>query len=332
MNSFLDQFDFSSIRHIDLVTTFKPRDPEQLTKPFQIKDFFNYFKIRYPDVKVAVHVDNDLHGKLYISKFSDKKMLLTSANFTQSGMSENHEWGIVVEDSNVIETTLEEVFESIDYPEITINQINRACQFAEGNKKENPKWAQKIPITCDILGAVYSVENQDNKDPKYFLKPWGTVEDPVSIESQRDFSELHQNLHFSVKKPKGVRKGDFIITTAIGVGGEGALLSYFRVTGGIQLVTDEQTKQNPRLERWPWFMEGRNHSPSFGKNWWKYVLRRQDLLEEFKEKYPNIPITYAGGFTLGTINRGNDKVRITKEFGDFLISKMNEYDRIMPND
>ena len=76
------------------------------------------------------------------------------------------------------------------------------------------------------------------------------------------------------------------------------------------------------MERWPWYMEGRNQSPDFSRQWWVYNLQRKDALNEFLEKYPSVPVTAAGGFNLGTLNMGNDKVRITKEFGDFLISKI----------
>jgi hypothetical protein len=80
-------------------------------------------------------------------------------------------------------------------------------------------------------------------------------------------------------------------------------------------------------------MEGRNQSVSFGKRWWVYDLKRNNLLKEFLANFPNTPVTFAGGFSLGTINMGNDKVRITKEFGDFLISKIeeNSYDQKYKN-
>ena len=116
-----------------------------------------------------------------------------------------------------------------------------------------------------------------------------------------------------------MRKGDILITTAVGAG---SLLSYFKVTGGLQHVTEEEIRREEWKERWPWYMEGRNQSPKFGSQWWIHNIRRQDALNEFKEKYPGIAVTYAGGFSLGTLNMGNDKVRITKEFGDFLISKI----------
>ena len=61
--------------------------------------------------------------------------------------------------------------------------------------------------------------------------------------------------------------------------GAGSLLSYFRVTGGIQEVTRRQLEDNPDLKRWPWFVEGRNNSVNFGKARWLHNIRRQHALE-----------------------------------------------------
>jgi hypothetical protein len=69
-------------------------------------------------------------------------------------------------------------------------------------------------------------------------------------------------------------------------------------------------------------MEGRNLSSQFGGQWWIYNIQRKDALDEFIKLYPGVPVTFAGGFSLGALNYGSDKVKITKEFGDFLISKI----------
>ncbi|EJR3664397.1 hypothetical protein NX627_003675 [Vibrio cholerae] len=64
MKLFLDNFDFSLVKTIELITTFKPRDIEQISKPYQLKDFFEYFNDKYPNVTSKIHVCNSLHGKL----------------------------------------------------------------------------------------------------------------------------------------------------------------------------------------------------------------------------------------------------------------------------
>ncbi|MBF4432196.1 hypothetical protein EA848_21960, partial [Vibrio anguillarum] len=74
--------------------------------------------------------------------------------------------------------------------------------------------------------------------------------------------------------------------------------------------------------RWPWYMEGQNRSCDFGGSWWEHDIKRNTALEEFRQLYPETPVTKSGNFSLGTLNFGNDKVQITKEFGDFLISKI----------
>lgn len=320
MGEFLNAFDFSSIKKIELITTFKASNPEQVTKPYQLKEFFQHFKDKYKDIDVRVHIDNQLHGKMYFSLGSlPKEMILTSGNFTMNGLCKNHEWGILTSDASLVDQALDELFDGIEYPEVSYLQIERACQFAGVYLNSNPEWSKQPEIFSNIIESVYSDTDTQNTNPQYFLKPIGHSENPVTINSQRDFSKLHQDLHFSKKKPKGVKKGDVIITTAVGAG---SLLSFFRVTGGLQHVSEEDIKNNDWAERWPWFLEGRNNSPKFGSEWWKHNIRRQDLLSNFRQLYPNTAVTYAGGFTLGTINMGNDKVKITKEFGDYLISQI----------
>lgn len=316
----LNEFSFSSIKSIELITTFKPNDPEQLTKPKILKDFFEYFMETYPNIKIKLNVDNKLHGKIYASIDGDNRtLILGSANFTRNGLQNNHEWGLLINNNIVIDAIVDDLDDSVEYEDVTYHQIKKACLFAEINERNHPEWAKTPDIFGNILDSVYSVMDSLNTDPQYFLKPIGHKESPVLLEDQKDFSDIHQHLHFSKKKPKGVRKGDIVITTAVGAG---SLLSYFKTTDVPKHVTEQEIRAEKWKERWPWYVEGQNQSPAFGGQWWVYNIRRQDALNEFKEKYPGVAVTHAGGFNLDTLNWGNDKVRITKEFGDFLISKI----------
>ncbi|WP_460410507.1 MULTISPECIES: phospholipase D-like domain-containing protein [unclassified Pseudomonas] len=323
MSEFLKNFNFSNLNTIELITTLRPYSEEQLTKPYQIITFYNFFSQNHPKIKLNIHISNKLHGKIYLSK-SQKTMILTSANFTNNGLVSNHEWGFLTKDETIINKTATELFHHIEYKELTLHQLLKACMFSEQYKKLNPEWVTLPDISCDILKSIYSDTSANNTTTQYFLKPIGHSERPVTLNDQQDFSGLHQNLHFSKKKPKGLRKGDIIITTAVGAG---SILSYFRITGGLQYVADAQVKIEPWVQRWPWYLEGRNHSPKFGGSWWIHDLKRQDLLDEFRQIHPNTAITNAGGFSLGTINMGSDKVKITKEFGEFLIEKINSIEK-----
>lgn len=320
ITSLLREFSFQKIRKFELVTTFKPKDPEQLTKPFILKDLFEHFSENCPHTKLQVHVDNALHGKIYIATSDNsRKMIISSANFTRNGLSNNHEWGLVTNNNEIIDNVITDLFDSIEYQDITYTQIKRACLFADQYNRDHPDWEKKPDIYSDILDSVYSVEDESNTNPQYFLKPVGVSESPILLEDEREFTDLHENLHFSKKKPKGVKKGDVLITVAVTAG---SLLSYYKVTGGMQEVTQEEIARDQWKERWPWYMEGRNLSPQFGGEWWVHNIQRKDALNEFLEKHPGVPVTSAGGFSLGTLNYGGDKVKITKEFGDFLISKI----------
>lgn len=317
----LDQFSFQNVKAFELITTFKPEDPEQLTKPFALKALFDYFYSNFKGLKFKVHVDNHLHGKVYIADYgSSKKMIVTSANFTKNGLCNNHEWGIVTSDETVIDEVYLGLFENIDYAEITSSQIDRACLITEENLKRHPEWKTKPTFEyIDTLERVYSEDDGSNPNPQYFLKPIGVSEDPILLTDEREFGDLHENLHYSKKKPSGVRKGDVVITVAVTAG---ALVSFYKVTGGIQHVKPEDIEAEAWKERWPWYMEGRNLSQEFGKQWWKFNIQRKDALNEFLEQYPGVPVTAAGGYSLGTLSFGSDKVKITKEFGNFLIDKI----------
>lgn len=320
MSQFLDDFDFRQVRRFDLITTITPQSLEQLAKPFVLREFFEYFE--GATTKFRLHINNALHGKVYIGRNSTlERVLVSSANFTRNGLKNNHEWGTLITNSAAeIESVQEELLGAIEYAEVTFHQVKRACLFAEVYRNEHPEWSQTPEIFSDILDQVYSDDSEEH-EAQYFLKPIGTSENPVLLEDRRDFSDLHQNLHFSKKKPSGVKKGDVVITTAVG---PGSLLGYFRVTGGLERVTEEEMTRDPALERWPWYMEGRNQVPGFSAAWWSHDLKRQDLLAEYKANFPERPITQAGGYTLNTLNRGNDKVRITKEFGEFLIKSIED--------
>ncbi|WP_444936536.1 phospholipase D-like domain-containing protein [Microbulbifer sp. JMSA004] len=318
--SLLSEFDFSHTGQIDLITTFKPSDKEQLTKPEKLKAFFEFFQENYPTIKIKLHVDNSLHAKVYIRVGPERpEMIITSANFTKNGLIYNNEWGYSVTNKKEVQSLLEAIFSNIEYTDITYHQIKKAASFSEQYSSSNPEWIESPQVTSDILSVIYSSEDKSNKNPKYFLKPIGTSESPVTLEEQRDFSDLHQNLHFSKKKPKGVRKGDVVITTAVGAG---SILAYFKVTGGLEHVTEHEISLEGWKERWPWYMEGKNQSIKFSSEWWVHNLRRQEILDEFNQTHTEIPVTVAGGFSLGTLNMGNDKVQITEEFALFIIDKI----------
>ncbi|HFQ5215020.1 TPA: phospholipase D family protein [Vibrio vulnificus] len=174
MTSFLDGFHFNAIKNIELVTTFKANDPEQLTKPKQLLDFLEYFNTKYPKVKAKVHIDNSLHGKIYaLTKNHEHQAIITSANFTKNGLHHNHEWGVLTPHSDHLDNLIDEIYEAIEFRELTLTQLRKAVMFAEQYSSQKA-WETKQPSAdIDILPRVYSSESDSDKEPLYFLKPMG---------------------------------------------------------------------------------------------------------------------------------------------------------------
>lgn len=326
----LGAINITVVDRFDLITTFKPNDPEQITKPFQIKEVFDFINGLERKIEFRLWIDNQLHGKVYIALAdSHAAMIVSSANLTHNGLKDNHEWGVHLSDQEQIDLVAEALFESIDYSEVTETQIKRACLFADQYKRDRSEGFKAPDFSeLDILEDCYKDHSGDSIETKYWLKPYGTTEYPITLEGQQDFSALHQNLHFSKRPPKSVRKGDIVITTAVGAG---SILSYFRVTGPLESVSDSMLEHEPHLERWPWYMEGRNQSREFGACWWEHNLSRHDLLKEFVDAHPDKAVTFVGGKTLGTLNRGSDKVRITPEFAHFIIERIEAASHSQPH-
>jgi HKD family nuclease len=191
ITEFLNDLSFKKVKSLELITTLKPKDSEQLTKPFILKELFEYFANNYPNMKLQIHVDNYLHGKVYIAKTpSSQTMIVSSANFTRNGLSHNHEWGLVTNDNEIINNLIVDLFNSTEYQDVTFTQVKKACLFAEQYAKDYPEWKIKPDIFCDILESIYSAEDRSNINPQYFLKPVGVTESPILLEDEHDFSSI----------------------------------------------------------------------------------------------------------------------------------------------
>lgn len=320
-SSLFEGVDLSSAKSITLVTTLKKNDQDQITKPASLKSFYQFATERSPCAKIKIHVDNSLHGKVYIFKKGDSSTaLVTSANLTHNGLHHNHEWGLLVSDPVVVEQLEQEVLACIDYPDVTESMIDRLVMFSEQYQRDHPEWGRKVTPSSDILESVYNQGTNNSGACRYWLKPIGVSEDPINKESQRDFSELHYELGFSKKGVGAIKAGDVVITVAVGCG---CLLSYYRVTGSPREATQAERELSPWLERWPWRIEGRNLSSVYGGCWWQFDLDRKRLLDQFLAEHPDELITKAGSRSLGAINFGSDKVELTDSFGGYLIQTIN---------
>jgi HKD family nuclease len=289
-----------NIKNIHLITTLKDNSMDLLRKANTLHSFCSLCLKN--SIQSNIYIDNKLHGKIYVASKNGAYVcgMLTSANFTESGLNYNHEWGLWIDDPKILEILMKEVFEVCSQPlseERITNIIEKVDKYFE-NKQEPEQPKPDLSIS-EFIDFNISVSNK-----RYFIKPIGSSEEPYPETSKLDNGII--KLHFSKRKPRAVREGDILICYAVG---STKLLGYFEVTTPPAFLGNDD-------DRWPWYVKAKNLCPSYSEKWTIY----NNTLASVQEKFTNgAPITYIGGKTLGSLNYGSDKIRLTECFAKYLI-------------
>ena len=298
------------IRKFTLITTLKNKSDDLIKKSISLPtlvDFLDANKVSW-----KVHINNQLHGKVYLFKKSESIIsgIVSSANLTDSGMNRNHEWGLRIEDQTLLQKLQDELVSTIQKHELGIEDILMLMDKVEEYLQNHDYQKPKVSIDINRILSV-NISSSDHHDRRIFIKPIGVSSDPIP--ESATFSNDIDNLHFSKRRPTAVREGDVLVCYGVGTS---KLLSYYRVVSDIKKEEDNT--------RWPYYVIGKNQSKAFGQIWSQFDFHINHLAQEFKDTNPSIPLTFAGGFTLGALNYGQDKIRLTPEFGQFLIQKISE--------
>jgi HKD family nuclease len=305
-----DFFPFDKLQYlkkITLLTTLKPNDIEQPSKVAFFRQIFNYGKSK--NIEIEILVDNSLHGKLYICRKDNVffKAVITSANFTTNGLRINNEWGICINNSAEIENIVTDLRNNVVIEPIT----EIALTDFESKIKRVPKPQQNQKYDLNLIDGLRLKNNPLNisSSINYWLKPIGVSNN--IIPRDRIFDEIDSDLHFSDKNPRGVKKGDILITYAVG---HKNILSIYRVNSEIK-------NTGKAHDRWPFYVVGENLTPFYGTEWNNYNItitnQKQDALNGGITK-----LTPSGKNSYGSLMRGADKLKITKYFADFLINRI----------
>src|SRR3989338_1823270 len=276
---FLSGINLTKIKNIHLVTILKPGDHDQIRKMDFLSSLINYPEIKSGNVVCRVSINNKLHGKIYVFEKESGFIaaVISSANFTKKGLAINHEWGIEIENQAEIQFLTDSIIGSIER-ELNLEEIRLLQKAADDFSDKHPEKEEK-KISLDLLGGLpandWFERIADATD--FWLKPIGVSEDPVK--DTDDFSADGAPLHFTVKKPTGVKPFDILITYGVG---QGKILSLY------QCVSMPQ--RNEASKRWPWYVTGRNLTPRFGRTWLKHSLHINALREEFLKRNPNLTV------------------------------------------
>lgn len=301
------------ITDVTLVTTLKPQDADQFNKVNPLIDLYDLKKSR--SFNLSIRIDNDLHGKVYIGKREDKYVgcIITSANFTNKGLEQNHEWGVFIDDQKVISDIHHQVLKDATV-ELAEKDLMKMKQWMEENQAEDVK-----SPTVDVSFIDMIEKPIVNKTGlTYWLKPLGRDHKPVP--ETAFYGETKQQITFSKRgRPTGVKEGDILIAYSIGTM---QLISVF--VAGNDDDRGELTKfQMPGDDKWPYYIWCKNVTLLYGATWSKRKLTLHSLRDEFLRCQPTSTVLPSGN-KLNALQWGSDHVRATVEFGEFVVRKMKD--------
>lgn len=285
----------NSVRKITFITTMK--NDEAVEKIDSLLSFRKAMKEHGIDWQIRI--DNMLHGKVYIFKNNEVPFaaIITSANLTQHGLKQNHEWGCLVEDAKAIGCMEKQLLVYADI-ELTSDKLELIKKRADKTREEGWRRVKSQEIQIDDILCLPTIPN----GARYFVKPMGTANQKIF---DGDYSNCKEQ-HFA-KYPKAVRIGDILVVYAVGAR---KVISLFQ-------VKSLPKRTNMPNDRWPWYVEVNNLTTKLSKVWTEKELMVTDVARDYAEKY-KLPVTQRGGYNLNGLMLGNDKIQLTDEFGRYL--------------
>lgn len=259
-------------------------------------------------VSVSVKYNNHLHGKVYLlyKENEGKGCIITSGNFTDNGMKNNHEYGVFLDNDSIQEEIKEQIYNlgcsELSYEEV-VELTEKAYEFTDKHS------ATKSPV----FKAADYIKNRVTlpENCKFFVKPLGNINRPVG----EGYTIIEDNdIGFS-EKPSSISKGDILICYGVKVG---------NVLGCCKVLKDE-TKKGTAFEgdRWNFKLTTGCISEKYSSHWWDYDIKIFDLADEFnKIKKVGEHVTSAGKDKLDALKYGRQYIKITKEFAQFIADKI----------
>lgn len=304
MGYFLDSM--KNIQRLTVYTVFEGYN-DALNKSKSILALYKYCERN--NIRLSIKINEDLHGKVYLFYKSEKETgsIITSANFTSKGLKSNYEWGVCVnnvEQQKLLHSEIEE----IPVSDVKRNQIEAIYNAAVEFEKNNPAQTEKIFKINKYINIKPS--KTGNTKMGYYLKPIGVTGNPFK---KGDTLKENDEIGFGDAANK-LNKGDILLCYSVGTG---FLVGYYKI-----ISNNSEFKKLNEYDRWPWKISVECNSVPVSKEWWTYEMKTNDLVSDFKGLYPDKHITFNGGDTLGAIQWGRDRVKLTEDFALYLIDQI----------
>lgn len=298
------------VKDVTLVTTLKPFDTDQFNKVKALVELNKLKKLR--GFNLSIRIDNDLHGKVYIGRKEDIYVgcIITSANFTQKGLEQNHEWGVFIDDQDKIRQIKEQVLEDAF---IVVDDVDllSMVEYMDKHPEENVK---RLTIEANFVGMLKPILASKGKTVTYWLKPLGTIEEPVPETLLFDKKEM--DITFA-RFPRSVMAGDILIAYSVKTQRMLSVFTALEERGPVRFFRRDRDRQ------WPWYAKCKNDTLKFGQNWPNIDMTLRDLRESYFREYPNGLISIKSQ-RLDALKRGHDHIRLNANFAEYVIRKMTE--------
>ena len=305
----------AGLQKLTLITTLKEKDPDQLKKVPILMELYRLKKMR--GFNLSVKIDNQLHGKVYIGMRDENYTgaIVTSANFTDNGLENNHEWGIFFNDQKEISNMHQQIVKDASL-EITEKALMKMKQWIEENQAEDVKSPTVDVSFIDMIEKSIPDRHVTSiGGVTYWLKPLGKSPHPVP--PTRLFGDEAHQITFTTKNPRGIANGDILLAYSVV---SQQMISVFEATDKRGVLTKFA---NPGDERWPNYIWCKNLTSSYGANWPARGLTFSGLRDEFLRLFPTYTILPSGN-KLNGMQWGADHIKTMPEFGEFVVKKMKE--------
>ena len=163
------------IKGLIIVTTLKSNDADLFKKNNFLKSLLS--NCEKWSISHQVYIDNMLHGKVFVAykNKSPVSAIITSANFTENGLNHNHEWGVSIDESSVIENMISEILSNSSHP-LTLDEIENIileieCYIEDVGKINIPdidlnvsKFIREPSLTNEKSGEIINISNNNFND------------------------------------------------------------------------------------------------------------------------------------------------------------------------
>lgn len=243
----------------------------------------------------SVYGIKGLHSKVYI--FDKRTAIVTSANLTSGGLSNNFECGIFIKDKAIIENLLDYFSE---LKGVAINKLTIAeCDiWADKINGVNPP-SGKIKSLLDYGAVMPLVDRKIN----YYVKFLGSANDRVDLDfpvkEEIDRALCHYACGFPLnKKPRQVKDGDVIFMARLtknpndyAIFGKAMALKY---TEGRDEATEKEKEERIWKKKWPIYL--RVKEPVFINGTMADCVLMNDLVAKFEyDSFPSTRLRFDNG-------------------------------------